>query len=196
MLAKPLTAALNHLLGKAAWARRRLAVHAGRHILVTIGAFSLRLTVTSYGFLAESAGADGLAPDLTLTLPVSALPLAVTEPRALTGSAHIAGHAELAETVSLLLRELRWDAEDDLAPLLGDVAAVRLVRGARLLRAEVADAAKRFQQSLSASLTDDQSAAVPRHVGDARADEIAELDAALRSLGNRVARLEVGRTQG
>jgi ubiquinone biosynthesis protein UbiJ len=43
----------------------------------------------------------------------------------------IEGDADFAKTISEVAMQLQWDAEEDLAPLVGDIAAVRLVQFAR-----------------------------------------------------------------
>src|SRR5690606_31417475 len=91
-------------------------------------------------------GADGLVeaseaaivPDVTLTLPaenLTELPAILRrgDTDEITALLHIQGDAGLAQIVSELARGLRWDAEDDLARLVGDVAAVRLMGAARNL---------------------------------------------------------------
>ncbi len=43
----------------------------------------------------------------------------------------IEGDAELAATLGRLAKELRWDAEEDLSRLVGDIAAHRMANGAK-----------------------------------------------------------------
>jgi ubiquinone biosynthesis protein UbiJ len=61
----------------------------------------------------------------------------------------VAGNARLASEVMFLFRHLRWDAEEEAAKLIGDVAAHRLAGMARGVAAWHADAARRIARAWS-----------------------------------------------
>ena len=50
----------------------------------------------------------------------------------------IDGEAEFANVLSTLLRNVRWDAAEDLSRVFGDVLAQRMVSGAQAVRTEAA----------------------------------------------------------
>lgn len=83
----------------------------------------VRLTITPAG-LFELATADGAAsPPVGLTLTVHLTAPWTMARRALQGErpeVSIDGDAALAETASWLMKNLRWDIEDDLARWLGN----------------------------------------------------------------------------
>ncbi|MDO9006420.1 MAG: hypothetical protein Q7V20_23500 [Aquabacterium sp.] len=83
----------------------------------------VRLTITPAG-LFEVAAADGAAnPPVGLTLTVHLTAPWTMARRALQGErpeVSIDGDAALAETASWLMKNLRWDIEDDLARWLGN----------------------------------------------------------------------------
>ena len=120
---------VNHLLDGEAWARTRLQPFAGRTIQLACGPVSMRLAITPDGKF-ESATQDA-EPTVTLTLPPDAPLRALAGRNALMAEARIEGAADLAECFGFLARHLDWDIEDDLAPLVGDIAARRLVRGGK-----------------------------------------------------------------
>ena len=64
-----------------------------------------------------------------LTAPFGALIDYIVNPAG-ADPARIAGEPQLAETVRYLAAHLRWDAEDDLARLFGDIAALRILPAA------------------------------------------------------------------
>lgn len=113
---------LNHLLSQHSWATARLRPHAGKTL-------QLRLPLTSATFTIQEDG--GFAPavpgarvDATLTPNLLAW-LTSSDPatRVIAGGEDAVLARELAE----ILGEMRWDAEEDLSRVLGDIAAHRLV---------------------------------------------------------------------
>ena len=125
--------ALNGLLSREDWARERLARHAGKTVRFALGGFVAGLAINSEGYadLADTA----VVPDVTLTVdpakfnPLGMLPGQVRPDVA--EATHIEGDAALARVVADLAESLRWDPEDDLSRLVGDIPTTRLMAGAR-----------------------------------------------------------------
>lgn len=113
---------LNHLLSQHSWALARLRPHAGKNL-------QLRLPLTTASFAIQEDGrfspaAPGSRPDATLTPnPLAWLTSADSAARFITGGEDAVLAKELAET----LGKIRWDVEEDLSRVLGDIAAHRLV---------------------------------------------------------------------
>lgn len=126
MLDRPVIAALNHVLEGDAWARERLRLFAGQHVRVVAGPLRLALTVAGDGlFASEEVGSE---PAVVITLPGDAPFRYLLDPALVFATAKLAGSAEFAETLAFVFRNLRWDAEGDLAKVVGDIAAHRLAR--------------------------------------------------------------------
>src|SRR5690606_19709517 len=68
----------------------------------------------------------------------------------ITDMLHVQGDAALATLVSELARDLRWDVEEDMAAMFGDLLGPRLLRGARA----AADAAQSTAQRAAANLAE------------------------------------------
>jgi len=134
-------AVVNHLLASAAWARERLAAHAGRTVELRLPPAAATLTIMPGGTLAPAA--PGTAPDTTLVAsPGLLLRLAARDPRAWQ-DVGIEGDTGLAETAGFLFRNLRWDFEEDLSRATGDVLAHRIgetLRGLERWRVQTAEA--------------------------------------------------------
>lgn len=117
---------LNHVLQQEPAAMLRLKQHKGQRILTRWQAYSLFLLVTPAGLLDM---ADAAArPDLSIVLADEA-PLDIAR-RLMQGekpSVHIEGDVQLAAEVNWLADHVRWDLEEDLSRLLGDVPAHLLV---------------------------------------------------------------------
>jgi ubiquinone biosynthesis protein UbiJ len=130
-------AALNHLLSADDRARASLQPHAGRPIRLRISSsdrtqtwLTLLLAITEQGML-EPADADGVSePAVTMTVQPSidaAFSLLQKGPAGLQSHLRIEGDVLLAAALGELSRSLRWDVEEDLSKVAGDVIAHRLV---------------------------------------------------------------------
>ena len=133
MLNALLVRALNHLVAGESWASERLRGFAGQQVMIAGGPFPVHLGVTGEG-LFEVSGSAG-EPAVTITLPVDFPARLLLDRDGLFAAAKLAGSADFAETLAFVFRNLRWDAEDDLAGWVGDIPARRLLQAARSLHA-------------------------------------------------------------
>lgn len=128
---------LNHVLMQESEATSRVARQSGRIVLVQWRSFSFKLQATSAGLL------DLAAPDASADLVLTATeesPVALAQ-SALRGDkpvVRIEGDVQLAAEVNWLTEHVRWDIEEDLARIVGDVPArvmsqwaVNMVMGVR-----------------------------------------------------------------
>lgn len=180
--ARTVLAGLNHLLGQAAWGRDRLKPHAGRRLRLELGPVRLALAVDEEGLFRAEEG-EGEA-DVAIVLPADA-PL-----RLLRGGvaevmkgAQVTGNADLAETVGFVLRNLRWDAEEDLSRVVGDIAAHRIAEGGARLAAWQKDAAGRIAENIGEYLRHESPQLVRR-------DELSRFGGEVEELGKRLEALE------
>ncbi len=187
---------LNALLRREPWACERLAAHAGKSLRLTAGEpWTLRCAIASDGTLLACDRA--VVPDVVLSIPPERrreLPGAWRDQglAGVTGLAHIQGDAGLAHLVSDLARGLRWDVEDDLSRVVGDVAAVRLTRGARELAGGLRQAASRAQDNLTEYLGEESGLGVRGADFQAWAADRQVLESRLERLDARLRRLEGG----
>jgi ubiquinone biosynthesis protein UbiJ len=129
MLPSVIPAALNHLLSQEPWAREKLIAHQGKVACIDTGLLPIRLKVAADGLL-QSAGSDE-TPTVTIRAALADLPLMAQNPERAFSYVKIEGDADFANTISQLSRSVRWEPEDDLSKVVGDIAAARLVNGAR-----------------------------------------------------------------
>ncbi len=137
---------LNALLRREPWAAERLSRHSGKSLRFTIGGWRVGYTIEASGMLQASHGA--VVPDVTLSLPAERLAdlpaiLRSRELDAITQMLHVQGDAGLATVVSELARDLRWDVEDDVSGLFGDLLGPKLVQGGRAATGLVQSTAQR-----------------------------------------------------
>ena len=193
MLSSTFLSATNHLLAQAGWARQRLMAHAGRTArleLAPVG--SIDFSVSADGYLAAWTGED--PPDVVLRLPLATLPKGLAEGmEAVMREVRIEGNAEFADALGFVFRNLRWDLEEDLSRLVGDIAAHRLVDGGRRFGAAGRETLERFGGNLVEYLTEEQPLLLPRPLLAELAAEAAALRDAVGRLDKRIARIERGR---
>lgn len=148
MLPHPGIHALNHLLGAEAWARDKLKPFAGQCVEFHASPLpALRLNILDTGLL--EAAAQDAAPSLVVTIGSGALPALMQGEDALMREIGVEGNADLASAVQYLFRHLRWDMEEDLSRIFGDVVAHRLVRGGGRLAAWNREAVTRLAQNFT-----------------------------------------------
>lgn len=133
MLDRPLLIALNHLLRQEPWARQRLRPFAGRGVRISLPPLvNFDLTVAEDGAF---HGGPLTAPDVQIRLPEHAPLRFLGRPQEALAAARLEGAADFAEALGFVFRNLRWDAEEDLARFVGDIPARRLAGlGQTLLR--------------------------------------------------------------
>ena len=178
---------LNRLLAAEPWARERLAPFAGETLELRAPPLpALRLAVAEGGTI-EAGNAE---PSLTMTLkPDLLVALARGEEHALR-AVDVQGNGRLAAEVLVLARHLRWDVEEDLSRVFGDVVAQRLAGVARAFAAWHLDTAQRLGGSLVDYVIDEKPLLVRRAELDAFAEPVTRLRDSLARLEKRLERLE------
>jgi ubiquinone biosynthesis accessory factor UbiJ len=171
----------NHLLAGQPWLRDRLVAHAGSIVSVETFPFQLTVAIAVDGSLIASR--DASAPNAQIAL--SPVVLA----RLLAGDAHaradvrVTGDPALAEALGQVALALRWDAEEDLSRLLGDIAAHRIVQGARALAAWQVEAVQGVAASIGEYLVEERGVL-------ARKDDVERWSQDVEALRDAVERLE------
>ncbi|MBS0512182.1 MAG: SCP2 sterol-binding domain-containing protein [Proteobacteria bacterium] len=181
--------ATNHLLAQSGWARKRLAPHAGRTARLELQPLgSIDFSVSGDGHLAQWTSEE--APDVLLRVPVGQLPQALGEGmEAVMREVRIEGNAEFADALGFVFRHLRWDLEEDLSRVVGDIAAHRLVETGRQLTEQGRRALASAGGNVAEYLVEEQPLLVSRHALPGFAAEVAELRDAVARMDKRIARL-------
>lgn len=181
----PLLAALNHVLDQADWARKKLQPFAGRGVRIAMAPFELRFVISGDGHLQSSHS----EPDLDIVLPTD------TPLRALQGgdqvmkAAQISGPADFADALGFVLRNLRWDIEEDLSKVAGDVAARRIVAMLNAFAGWQRQAARSLAGNVGEYLTEENPVLVKPAEMAAFVAEVGQLHSDLARLEQGIARL-------
>ena len=184
---KLLVAALSHLLARESWARERLRPHAGAVVRIEGGPLALALRIDEHGMLQAH---EGLAEaDVTLTLPADAPLRLLLDRQSLFAGIRLAGSADIAEALAFVFRNLRWDVEEDLARIVGDIPARRLnLFGQRLVQ-EISVSSRRFTANVAEYVSEEGAIVVPARDLNDFGSEVDRLRDDFARLEKRVQRL-------
>jgi len=128
MLAAPAVALINHLLRGAPWAMERLAPFAGKTARIKIAPATLDLVVLNGGEVAQPM-AD-IPPVVEITLTPGLLPRLLLKDEAAYRDVQVSGETAFASEIAYVMKNISWDAEEDLSHLFGDIAAHRMTKTA------------------------------------------------------------------
>jgi len=174
-------AAINHLLRSASWARDALRRHAGKTARFEVFPFAVTLTVLDSGEVAP-AGANA-APAATVKLAPGLLLRLAARDESAWREIDIAGDTDFASAIHHVTRNLRWDVEEDLSRVFGDVAAHRMTQTGRTLRRWGEQAVENTGRAFAEYWTEEQ----PLIAG---ARDLEEFGRAVDQLRDDAARLE------
>lgn len=187
MLARTFVAAVNHLLASSDWARLKLAPHAGKTAAFDVFPARFAVEVSADGTLAAAA------PDAPAAVTVRLTHLNLLE---LLGggegawrSAEVEGDSEFAAAISQVAANLRWDAEEDLSRVVGDVAAHRLAGAGRAAAAWPRQAVRSMAENAAEYLTEEAQVLVTPLQASEFVREVDELRDATERLEKRIERL-------
>lgn len=173
-------APINHVLRGESWALRRLVPFAGKTAAFDLLPFSFSLTVRDDGEVAAST--PGVVPDASFRLSPPAAMRILAGDQAAYDEVVVSGNVEFAQAVEFVVRNVRWDVEEDLSRVFGDALAHRMVStGQALFRLPVHAAA-----SLARNLTDYW---VEERPLIARRSDVTQFVAAIDTLRDDVERL-------
>ncbi|MCU6432280.1 sterol-binding protein [Undibacterium sp. Jales W-56] len=200
----PIVLFINHLLAQENWAKNKLLPHAGKVACIDLQAFAIRLKVSADGMV-EAATAQTTANDsgditsakdrshVTIRVQLSDLPLIAQNRERAFSYVKIEGDADFANTISYLSQNLRWEAEEDLSRLFGDVAAVRMVAGANSLMQAVKESHQKIQENLAEYFLEENPMLVRPAAVNAMGSEINKLRDDAERLIKRLEKLERSR---
>lgn len=187
MISSSLASAINHLLDQEPWARARLVRHAGKVALFDAGLASLRLAATADGMVA--AAADDQAPAVTIRASLADLPMILADRAHAFSYVHIEGDADFANTISQLSESLRWEAEHDLARVIGDIPAMRVSATARAAVDGARNTHRKLEENLAEYFLEENPMLVRASAVTEFGNAVAQLRDDVERLSKRIDRL-------
>ena len=157
---------LNRLLARETWARERLERFVGQSVELRPPLLPpLRFAIAAGGRIEPGAA----------------------EPQAIVTLDGVSGIGELADELRYLAKHLRWEAEEELSRIVGDVAAERIAGAVRAFGRWQLDAAQRVSEALADYATAESGALVRRAELEDFAARVERLRAAIDRLERRLA---------
>lgn len=187
LTAQAFAATFNHLLLQQSFAQQRLQRYAGKTLQLNLPPLSFLLTVNTDGQV--EVAADGSIADATLGVsPLSMLHVLAGSPMP-SELVHTAGDSTMAVDFGNVLQNLRWDAEEDLSKVFGDVLGHRIASFGASLFAQQKQAALNLAANLTEYWTEERPLLAKRQHIAAFINQVDQLRDDAERLEKRVARL-------
>jgi ubiquinone biosynthesis protein UbiJ len=187
-LSMPAAATINHLLAQEPWARAELKQYAGKVACIDASPAELRLRVAADGMV--EAATAGQAAAVTIRLKLSDLPLIAQNRERAFSYVQIEGDAEFANAISRLSQSLRWEAEHDLEKVLGPMAAVRMVAGAKSALAALQQGQRKVSENVAEYFLEENPLLVRPVTAQAFAGDVTRLRDDVERFAKRLDKLE------
>ena len=181
MLEPLASSSLNHLLRGNSWALGRLIPCAGKTAKFDCGPVGVVLTVLDSGQV--TAAALAAAPDTTIRLTPGLMLRVLARDETVWNEIEIQGDTEFATVINHIFRNLRWDIEEDLSRVFGDIIAHRMVQAGMTLDRWRAQSLDNLTRSFAEYWTEEQPLI-------ARARDVARFNRDVDRLRDDVARFE------
>lgn len=181
----------NRMLEREAWARQRLAGHAGQVFVITAGPVASAFSIDEIGRLASAPSAER-APDVTLRLSPLDLPAFLADPARWDRYVVADGDTALAATLKDLAPTLPWLVEQGFAKMLGQVVGQRVADAGRRMLAFPEYAAERVGDSITSYAREQSGLLATGDEGNAFAAQVSELSSRVDALAERIDALAGG----
>jgi ubiquinone biosynthesis accessory factor UbiJ len=175
----------NRMLDGESWARDKLAAHADRVFMLTVGPATSAFRIGAAGTF-ESASLAGVTPDLRLTVSPFHLPSLLADPRRWNEHVHEEGDAALGGTLKELAQTLPWFVEQAFARALGPIAGQRVADVGRRILAFPGYAAERITESVARYARDEAQLLARGEELRRFTDDTRDIAARVDALGARI----------
>ena len=188
MFSGPFSAFVNHLLAQAAWAREALVEHAGKVAVFELFPLRVAVAVDPDGTL--RAAPESTAPAVTIRLTQATVLQILAEGEEAWRKANVQGDTEFAAAISKVAANLRWDIEEDLSRVFGDIAAHRMAEAGRSAAAWPKEAATSLAGNVAEYLTEEKHLLVTPLRAAEFVRDVDEMRDAVERLDKRIERLQ------
>jgi ubiquinone biosynthesis protein UbiJ len=147
MLKQLSTHIIQHLLAQNEWAAPMLQPFASKAVQLNFVLLKSSLVILENGSLAIAGETN--VPDATITIPPSLLLRLMAKDESAKLQIKVDGDTHLATALAKVLSHVRWDYEDDLSKLTGDVSANKIGEFTRQSVSSVKDTAINLAEMLS-----------------------------------------------
>lgn len=182
-----LPAAINHLLAAEPWAQAKLAAHAGKIVCVDAGMVGLAFRIAGDGLLAAADAEQ--APNVTIRMKMTDLPIMAQHRERAFSYVQIEGDAEFAAALAQVAQSVRWETEEDLSRLVGDVAARRLVQAGKSVVELAQTAHRKLSENMAEYFLEENPMLVRPAAVEDFASEVVTLRDDMERLAKRIDKL-------
>lgn len=147
MLKQLSTHIIQHLLAQNEWAAPMLQPFASKAVQLNFVLLKTSLVILENGSLAIAGETN--VPDATITIPPSLMLRLMAKDESAKLQIKVDGDTNLATALAKVLSHVRWDYEDDLSKLTGDVSANKIGEFTRQSVTTVKDTAINLAEMLS-----------------------------------------------
>lgn len=141
------TRILQHLITQNSWANTMLQPFAGKSVQFNISLTNTTLVILENGSLAIAGETN--TPDAIVTILPSLLLRLIAKDESAKLKINIEGDTHLATELAKVLTNMRWDYEDDLSKLIGDVPANKMGEFSRQTTKTIKDTITNLAEMLS-----------------------------------------------
>ncbi len=180
--------AINRLLRQNSWAAPRLQPHAGKVVRVETFPVPMLIGVSETG--EAIAAAPDATPAITIKLSPGHLLRLAARDASVWNDIKAEGDAEFAAALNHIARNIRWDIEEDLSRVFGDIAAHRMFETGRKLDNWGRQGAENIARSLAEYWTEERPLIARRAEVEQFAREVDALRDDLARVEKRVERLQ------
>lgn len=175
------TRLLQHLISQNSWASNLLLPFASKSIQINLSFISASLVILENGNLAMAGETN--VPDAKVTIPPSLLLRLLAKDEAAKRQINIEGDTQLVAELAKVFSNMRWDYEDDLSNLIGDIPANKFGTYAR----DATSSVKETSVNLAEMLSEYWQEEIPLI---AKKRHVEQFNAGVDTLGADVARFE------
>jgi ubiquinone biosynthesis protein UbiJ len=194
---------LNHLLTQEPWAARLLQQHAGKVASFDLELVQINVQVCADGLIqaAKYSSEDGQEKQIAqnsqvkISIKPSDLPLILQNRERAVSYVKIEGDADFANTISQLSQDLRWEVEEDLSKIMGDVAAVRMVSTGQKVLKSLQKTHQSVQENLAEYFLEENPLLVRPSDVQQLGQQIVKIRDDVERFAKRIERLEKMRTE-
>jgi len=187
MLSAAFSKCVNHVLAPAAWACAILAEHAGKVAVFDLFPLRIAVAVETNGMVRAAPATE--SPDVVIRLSHAIVLQILAEGEQAWRKANVEGDTDFASAISKLAANLRWDFEEDLSRVFGDIAAHRLAEGGRAAAAWPRQAAANLAETIAEFLTEEKHLLVTPLLAAEFVRDVDEARDAVERLDKRIERL-------
>lgn len=191
MLKPLITKFLQHLTHQNEWSRPHLQPFAGKVVQFDFVLLKANLLILEDGSLAIAG--ETAAPEATIHVPPSLALRLIAGDEAAKMLVKIDGNTQLASEFSKVLQNMRWDIEEDLSHVTGDIAAFKIGEFTKKAFTEMRQQSQNAAEMLSEFWQEEKPIlAKKRHVEQFNADvdtlksDVARLEKRLMKLSKKL----------